>query len=254
MKRHMILQRVKRIVDNYLVEYSNFMGINYSPHYELQLKEVSLERAEVDGIESPANTNFLIDLKKHMLCVATNLPIEKYIIFHELTHMHDSDLYVKGSKDRKLGLGGYTEYHASQIGFAALLGAAELNGIKPFSMKDTCKTISGNMTVLEYVQEKQQTAISMFSRKGFPANIEQLSNSLGVLFNYWGLRSICEMHATDFNEIIDNGIFMEFIPSNHFCPINRLMHGWLNEKQLEQSMAIYYTIFCTIAQQWNLRE
>lgn len=229
------------------------MGINYFPCYELQLKEVSQERAEVDGIESSANTNFLIDLKKHILCVATNLPIEKYIIFHELTHMLDSELYVKGSKIRKLGLWGYTEYHASQIGFAALLGAAELNGIKPFSMKDTCKTISGNMSILEYVQEKQQTAISVFSRKGFPANIEQLSNSLGILFNYWGLRSICEMYATDFTEIIDNSIFMDFIPSNHFCAINRLMHGWLDEKQIEQSIVLYNTMLCAIVQQWNLR-
>lgn len=250
----MLYQQAKEIVDRYIAEYSKFMGFIYSPCYELQLKEVSLERAEADGIETPANTNFLIELKKHVLRIATNLPIEKYIIFHELTHMNDSDRYVKGSKERKLGLGGYTEYHASQIGFAALLGASEPNSIKPFSMNDTCKTISGIISISEYVREKQQTAIALFSRKDFPANIEQLANALGVLFNYWGLRSICEMHATDFNEINDNRIFMEFIPSNHFCPINRLMHGWLNEKQIEQSMVIYYTIFCTIAQQWNLRE
>ena len=35
-----------------------------------------------------------------------------------------------------MGLGGYTEYHASQIGFAELLGAPELKSIKPFSMSD----------------------------------------------------------------------------------------------------------------------
>lgn len=64
------------------------MGIDYSPNYELKLKEVSQERADNDAIESPANTRFLIDLQKHILCVATNLSIEKYIAFHELTPIH----------------------------------------------------------------------------------------------------------------------------------------------------------------------
>lgn len=250
----MLYQQIKRIVDRYIGEYGNFMGIDFSPCYELQLKEVSRTRAEVNGIEAPASTRFLIDLKKHILCVAINLSLEKYIIFHELTHMLDSELYVKGSKIRKMGLGGYTEYHASQIGFAELLGADDLKSIKPFSMNDICKTISGNKSILEYVQEKQEAAISMFSRKDFPANIKQLSDSLGILFNYWGLRSICEMHAIDFTEVIANSIFMNFIPSTHFCGINRLMHGWMNEKQIEQSMVLYNTIFCTIVQQWHLKE
>lgn len=245
-------QQVKRTIDNYILEYSNFMGIDYSPNYELCLKEVSQERADIDGIESPANTRFLIDLQKHILCVASNLSTERYIVFHELTHMLDSELYVKGSKVRKMGLWCYTEYHASQIGFAELLGASAVKNIKPFSMNDMCKTISGNISILEYVREKQQTAISLFSRKDFPANFKKLADSLGVLFNYWGLRSICEMYATDFVEIVDNNVFMEFIPSNHFCAINRLMHGWMNEEQIEQSIVIYNTIICTIVQQRNL--
>ena len=248
----MLYQQIKRIVDSYIDEYSFFMGIEYCPSYELQLKEISHARADIDGIESLANTRFLIELKKHILCVATNLPIEKYILFHELTHMLDSGLYVNGSKIRKMGLGGYTEYHASQIGFAELLGAPELRNIKPFSMSNICKTISGNKSILEYVREKQETAISLFSRKDFPESFEKLSDSLGVLFNYWGIRSICEMYATDFVEMVDNRIFMEYIPTNHFCAINRLMHGWLDKDQIEQSMVIYNAILYTIVNQWKL--
>ena len=244
--------QIKRTIDNYIDEYSDFIGINYSPNYELQLKEVSIERADVYGIESPANTQFLIDLQKHILCIATNLPLEKYIAFHEFTHMIDSELYVKGSKARKMGLGGYTEYHASQIGFAELLGASTVNNIKPFSMNDMCNTVLGNKSILEYVQEKQQTAISLFSRKGFPESFKQLYEYLGVLFNYWGLRSICEMYATDFVENVDNVRFMALIPSNHFCAINRLMHGWLEEEQIEQSIVIYNEIIFTIVNQWHL--
>ena len=92
----------------------------------------------------------------------------------------------------------------------------------------------------------------MFSRKDFPESFERLSDSLGVLFNYWGIRSICEMYATDFVEMVDNRIFMEYIPTNHFCAINRLMHGWLDKDQIEQSMVIYNAILYTIVNQWKL--
>ena len=252
MEANVLYQQVKNEINNYIIEYSDFMGIDYSPNYELQFKKVSQERADSYGIESPANTRFLIDLQKHILCVAENSPREKYIIFHELTHMLDSDLHVKGSKIRKMGLGGYTEYHASQIGFVELLGASEVNSVKPFSMNDMCNTISGNKSILDYVGEKQQTASYLFGQKGFPTDLQQLSDSLGVLFNYWGLRSICEMYATDFVEIIDNDVFMTFIPSKLFSEINRLMHGWLDEEQIEQSIVRYNAIIFSIAKQLNL--
>ena len=35
----MLYQQIKRIVDSYIDEYSFFMGIEYRPSYELQLKE-----------------------------------------------------------------------------------------------------------------------------------------------------------------------------------------------------------------------
>ena len=250
----MLEQQIKSTLDRYAIEYGSFIGIKYLPKYDLKFKEVSQAQADIDGFDSLANTQYIIDLQKHILCVSKNAPVKKYVIFHEFTHMLDSELYIKGNKVRKMGLAGYTEYHASQIGFAQLLGAEELKTIKPFSMHEVCETISGKKSVFEYVREKQETASSLFSRKGFPVSLQYLSDSLGVLFNYWGLRSICEMYATDFAEVINNGIFIEYIPSVHFCAVNRLMHGWLDEKQIEQSMVLYNTIFCTIAQQWNLRE
>ena len=33
------------------MEYRKFIGIDYSPNYELQLKEVSQEKADIDGID-----------------------------------------------------------------------------------------------------------------------------------------------------------------------------------------------------------
>ena len=59
----MLHQQIKRTIDNYIIEYNDFMGIDYFPNYELQFKEVSQEQADISGIETPAYTRFLIDIK-----------------------------------------------------------------------------------------------------------------------------------------------------------------------------------------------
>lgn len=160
-------QHINRIVDSCIDEYSDFMGIEYRPSYELQFKEISQARADIDGIESPANTRFLIDSQKHILWIATNLPVEKYIMFHEFTHMLDADMYINGSKVRKMGLGGYMEYHASQIEFAELLGAPKLKNINSFSMKDTCKTISGKKASWNMFEKSRKLLFPYLAEKTF---------------------------------------------------------------------------------------
>ena len=108
---------------------------------------------------------------------------------------------------RNTGLSGYTEYHASQVELACLVGAETSKCILSFSMNKIIFTFAGNKTVLQYVKEKYQHAIDLFSRDDFPTNISTLKSAFGVLYNYWGLRSICEMYATDFVEIINNEVF-----------------------------------------------
>ena len=242
------MKRLNIFVD----EYKNFMRITQFPEFALQTKLVSVVAADSQGFDSAAVTAYQPITGQHSLCVSTNLELSKYLMFHEFTHMLDSEIYAKGDKVRYAGLSGYTEYHASQIELACLVGAVTIDSIQSFSMNKIISTFSGNKTVLQYVKEKYQHAINLFSRDDFPANINTLKSAFGVLYNYWGLRSICEIYATDFVEEIDNAAFLNFIPTIKFSLMNNLMHGWLNKIKVDLSIPLYTNTIFPIIQQYNL--
>ena len=108
-------------------------------------------------------------------------------------------------------------------------------------------------SVTQYVSDKQKHAIDLFSRDDFPANISTLKTALGVLHNYWGLRSICEMYATDYEEIIDNGSFLKHLSTLHFSLLNNLMHGWLDQTRIDMSIPLYVNTIVPIIREYNLQ-
>lgn len=242
------VQRINTFVD----EYKHFMGIEQFPSYVLQTKEVSYIMAELQGFDFVAQANYKVDIHQHTLCISTNLLLSKDVMFHEFTHMLDSEMYVRGDKVRYAGLSGYTEYHASQVQLAQLLGAKSINDIPSFKMDAIISTFAGEKTVAQYVFEKYQHAVDLFSRSDFPADLNTLKTAFGVLYNYWGYRSICEMYATDYEENINNSAFMKFIPTSQFVTINRLMHGWLDDVKIDLSILLYNAIIFPIIKQKRL--
>ena len=90
--------------------------------------------------------------------------------------MLDSELYVKNDKIRYLGISGFTEYHASQIELLAMLGVQSINDEPSFSMDTIIHTFAGDKSVKQYISEKQQHAIELFSRADFPSSIETLKS------------------------------------------------------------------------------
>ena len=113
-------------------------------------------------------------------------------------------------------------------------------------------TMSGKKSVKQYIDERQQHAIDLFERKDFPANLETLKSALGILYNYFGLRSICEMYAIDYKEKINNEAFLKYISTLQFCPLNNLMHGWLDEKKIDQSIELYVNIIFPLIEKFKL--
>ncbi len=243
---------LKEQLNTLVDEYKNFMGFSWFPEFDLQTKIASLVIADSQGFESAAVTTYQPITGQHSLCVSVNLELSKYLMFHEFTHMHDSEIYVNGDKVRYAGLSGYTEYNASQIELACLVGAETIGCIPSFSMNKIISTFAGNKTVLQYVKEKYQHAKDLFSRDDFPSNISTLKSAFGVLYNYWGLRSICEMYANDFVEIIDNEAFLKIIPTMKFSLINNLMHGWLDENKIDLSVPLYTNTIFPIIQDYKL--
>lgn len=243
---------LKEQLNTLVDEYKNLMGFSQFPEFDLQTKIASLVIADSQWFESAAVTTYQPITGQHNLSVSVNLELSKYLMFHEFTHMHDSEIYVNGDKVRYAGLSGYTEYHASQIELACLVGAETIGGIPSFSMNKIISTFAGNKTVLQYVKEKYQHAKDLFSRDDFPSNISTLKSAFGVLYNYWGLRSICEVYANDFVEIIDNEAFLKIIPTMKFSLINNLMHGWLDENKIDLSVPLYTNTIFPIIQDYKL--
>lgn len=240
-------------LNTYVNEYKIFMGIDKFPEYNLQTRTASIITAETQGFESVASTLYHPESGQHTLIISSNLNLLRYVMFHEFTHMYDSELYVNGNKIRYLGLSGYTEYHASQIELAQLLGAKHFNNIPSFSMNTIISTISRETSISQYVKDKYNHAIDLFSRSGFPENLNILKSAFGVLYNYWGLRSICEMYATDFVEKIDNAAFLKFISSTNFSVINNIMHGWLDKTKIDLSIPLYTNSILSIIKEYDLK-
>lgn len=233
-------------------EFKIFMGIDEFPIYELQTYEISQTIADERGYGVIANASYQPQNKHHTLCVSTNLSLPRYVLFHEFTHMLDSELYAKGDKGRYAGLSGFTEYHASQVEIAQLLGANTINEIPLFSMDTIITTLAGKKSVYQYVEEKHQHVIELFSRMDFPKDLDMLKSAIGIFYNYLGLRSICEMYSTDYEEIINNGVFLKFIPTQHLVALNSLMRGWLDTKKIETSIVIYINIIFPLIQELRL--
>lgn len=236
-------------LESYKNDFMKFMKINDFPTYDLQTKSVSIEIAKAQGYDSIATTHYQTSTNSHTLVVSTNLILEKYLLFHEFTHILDSEYYVHGDKMRYAGLSGFSEYHASQIELMQLVGANFFDENISFSVNHKITTISGEKTVAQYIEEKRLHAIELFTREDFPANVETLKSAFGVLFNYFGLRSICKMYCTDYVETIDNRAFLKYISSFNFISINNLMQGWLDTDKIDRSINLYVnTVFPLITQ------
>lgn len=249
MNKNPLIMRLKDFEN----DFKSFMGIEEFPTYELQTKEVSETIVAAQGFEVAAAAFYQPQYRSHTLLVSTNLILSKYLAFHEFTHILDSEMYANGDQMRYVGLSGFTEYHASQVELMQLLGANTSNQDLSFSMDTTIATFAGEKSVSEYVKGKQQHAIELFSRSDFPADINMLKSAIGVLHNYWGLRSICEMYSTDYTEEINNEAFLKFIPTQVFSIQNRLMHSYLGEEQIELSMRAYPCIIMPLIQEYKLK-
>ncbi len=239
-------------IKEYESKFKKFMGIESFPQYVLHTKEASFFLAEAQGYDSVASTHYDIQSKSHTLTVSTNLKLHEYLLFHEFTHILDSEFYVNNDKMRYLGISGFTEYHAAQVELMAMLGIQSINDKPSFSMNKIIHTISGDKSVKHYVSEKQQHAIELFSRDDFPSSIEMLKISFGILFNYWGLRAICSMYATDYIEKIQNKSFLNYIPTNVFVLLNSLMRGWLSDSAINTSIPLYANTLIALVKQYKL--
>ena len=193
------MDKVTSYIKECETEFMQLLGLTSFPIYEIAYKDISLSVSDEQGYDSLGSAHYDYKTGKHTLTVWSNIhtlgEVGKQTIFHEFTHILDDETYVNKDPEKYIANHGYTEYHASQIELACLVGAETIGGIPSFSMNKIISTFAGNKTVLQYVKEKYQHAKDLFSRDDFPSNISTLKSAFGVLYNYWGvavdLRSVC---------------------------------------------------------------
>ena len=94
----------------------------------------------------------------------------------------------------------------------------------------------------------------MMNGTDFPRDIEALKTTVGVLYNYFGVRSICKMYAKDYTEEVDNTIIIQKLSKVLFEEINSFMVGWFNEAQVELSFVSYMKIMWPMLQSYFGKE
>ena len=245
-------QQYIALIKQYEDDYMNFMGIDSFPKYRLELYEVKIEETDKAGFGIVAQALYDSKTGQHTLRICANLEVKEYIVFHELTHMLDAEMYGKTPEDY-MCLSGYTEYHASQVELMVLLGAKDIYSTNfSFSVDDQIKTFPSKMSIAEYLHSRHQLVEELFSRAEFPLDIEMLKSAVAILYNYFGLRSICKMNAIDFTERVNNTAIIAKIPSGTFFIVNTFMDGWFNNEKVKLSFGPYSQIMIPLINEYKL--
>ena len=226
MKSDSFIQFVRECEESY----KQFLNISNFPKYELVSKEITVEKSEKCGFDSWATAFYDIPTGKHRLEVWSGIHTfgedGKYIIFHELTHILDDENIVQRDKIKYLANHGFTEYHASQIELMQMLGAKNV---------------------------RQQITFSMNDRKDFPADIETMKVTMGLIFNYYGRRSICKMFAHDYQDNEDNSIIAKLIYPQTVELLDKFMVSWFDDSKVTFINSLYQRMLPSLCVKYNLK-
>lgn len=243
--------QIKNLIKEYEKEYIEFMEIEKLPQYKIDFFEINVEESDAAGFASAAQAYYNTKTDEHILRICKSSEIPRYIVFHEFTHILDTEMYAKQDSWKYMALSGYTEYHAAQVELMIMLGA---DSIQTQDFSFTVDVEIGNSTVRNYLNSRHQLVVNMMNRTDFPRDIEALKTTVGVLYNYFGVRSICKMYAKDYTEEVDNTIIIQKLSKVLFEEINSFMVGWFNEAQVELSFVSYMKIMWPMLQSYFGKE
>lgn len=237
-------------------DYCAFTGASDFPAFEVRTKHITLDKSKKQGFDSWAATFYDVPTGKHTLEVWENVFLPQlgadYLMFHELTHIADAEKYSQQDKLKHMSNRGYTEYHAAQIDFMKLLGVKKISDTFSFSMTQKFETVGGEKTALQFILAPHDLAVSLIERDDFPANIETLATTFGVIFNYYGRRAICKMHSTDFKDEIDNSAIEKFLGLDTVKALDTFMQGWFGPEKIAMIDMLYGRMVVSLAQKYKL--
>lgn len=243
---------VKSCIDNY----KKFMGIERFPEFTVKSKEITLEKSQTQGFDSPAAVFYDVQSGSHLLEIWSKLSLlqmnAEYLVFHEFTHILDAETYSLKDKVKHMSNKGYTEYHAAQIDFMKLLGAKNITDSFSFNMGKKFDTFEGTKSAKEFVDMPLNLSTELINRTDFPANIETLATAMGTIFNYYGRRSICKMYAVDYTDNADVSAVSSFLGEDTVKALDSYMLGWFDANKVGLIDELYKRMILTFASRYHL--
>lgn len=86
--------------------YKKLLGLESFPEYNIKYKTITMKKSEQQGFDSFATAYYDIPSRKHLLEIWDNLYMlgnaGTHVVFHELTHVLDDELFVRGDKIKYL--------------------------------------------------------------------------------------------------------------------------------------------------------
>ncbi len=247
---------LNKYVNQSVKRYIDFMNIEKLPQFIITKKKISLTKANKKGFGSFATHHYDIPTGGHSLEVWSDMYQQQlhaeYLLFHEFTHILDTEMYVQKDKKKNVMYKGFSEYHAGQIDFLKVIGVKKADASFSFSMKQMFETVGGPKTAEEFVLVAHDTSANLINRSDFQADVETLAITFGLIFNYWGRRSICKMYAVDYVEKVDNKAIEKCIGKESFKTLDALMNGWLTEDQIKLIGEIYFKIIVSKMKKYSL--
>lgn len=247
MKRNFVLDCVE--------EYKKFMRIDSFPEFDIVYEEIDLKQALKQGFGMLASAKYDFTTKRHILkvnsIIDSNISIDKYTIFHELTHFIDAEMYSNYDKLIYCKNRAYTEYHAKQVEFMKLLGAKTYDEKISFSINKELDVRGEKKTVQDYLEMTVNLATNLIKRADFPVDMGTLVITFGIIFNYYGIRSICKMSAVDYKEI-DTSIIDSFIGIDISRELKNFMLGWFDVGKIKLINEFYFDIIMEYIQKYRL--
>ena len=215
-------------------QYKSFMKIDSFPTFTTEYYEL-----EEGGTYSHiAKAEYSIPDNKHKLLLTRNICIPKWVLFHELTHMLDMERYRNGDYNHDFCLSGYMEYHAAQVELMEMVGAESVEASISFSMNDYVDEIQE--TVQQYVDNKLEIAQSLMESH----EKEEKKDGISALFNFFGLKSICSIYATDYADNYSYQRVSMCMSSCLFTATRVFMTGWI--KNVDKAICLYSNVIAEV--------
>lgn len=239
---------IDKFIDQSAKRFAEFVQIESLPKFSITKKNFSLKETHEKGFGSYATHHYDYSTGMHSICLWDNESFyinSEYILFHEFTHIWDTEVYARMDKMKAAMCRGYSEYHASQIEFLKVLGAGSADSQFNFSMEVLLNVGARQKTAKEFLLAPLAAAIELISRSDFPTNVEAISVSIGLIFNYFGRRSICKMLSTNYSDDEDTSVVKNFIGEVLFNLLKSFLTCWLDESGVNLLGDVYFNLIGT---------